>query len=79
MSSIDAPAVTYDVALMVEDMTAKGYMRKDLADAAGVSPMAVTRFLSGARQTPRMAKKLATALGRSVRRYMISSREALSA
>lgn len=74
MASIVRRAVTYDVALMTEDMTAEGFMRKDLARRARVSAMAVTRFLSGERQTPRMAKKLAVALGYTVRRYLISSK-----
>ena len=71
-------SINYDVALMSEDMAAKGFMRKDLAQKARVSAMAVTRFLSGERQTARMAKKLAGALGHSVRRYLISSREAVA-
>lgn len=79
MTSLDErAAVTYDVALMAEDMAAKGFIKKDLAKKAGVSAMVVTRFLSGERQTARMAKKLATALGHGVRRYLISSREAMA-
>lgn len=77
MTSIDAAAVTYNVALMSRDMAAKGFIKKDLAAKAGVSAMAVTRFLRGDRQTARMAKRLATALGYSVRRY-IDSREQAS-
>lgn len=77
-SLIVAPRVTYDVELMVHDLAAKGWMKKDLASRAGVSAMAVTRFLRGERQTPRMAKKLASALGYSVRRYLSSSREAVA-
>lgn len=78
MTSIDAAPVTYNVALMCEDMAAKGFIKKDLAAKAGVSAMAVTRFLRGDRQTARMAKRLATALGQSVRRY-IDSRQAVNA
>jgi transcriptional regulator with XRE-family HTH domain len=78
MASIESQTVSYDVALMIRDMAAKGFLRTDLARKADVSAMAVTRFFSGERQTARMAKKLAGALGYSVRRYLISSREAVA-
>ena len=76
MTSIEPAPVIYNVAQMAEDMAAKGFMKKDLASKARVSAMAVTRFLRGDQQTARMAKKLASALGHSVRRY-IDSREAV--
>lgn len=69
---------TYDVALLQDDMAAKGWLAIDIARKAGISHMTVSRFLSGERQTARMAKKLAVALGYSVRRYLISSREAIA-
>jgi transcriptional regulator with XRE-family HTH domain len=78
MTSIEPAPVSYDVALMAEDMAAKGFMRTDLARKAGVSAMAVTRFMTGERRTARMAKKLAVALGYSVRRYLVSSRQAVA-
>lgn len=60
-------------------MATKGFMKKDLAASASVSAMAVTRFLRGERQTARMAKKLAAALGHPVRRYVVSAqREAVA-
>jgi transcriptional regulator with XRE-family HTH domain len=62
--------VTYNVDLMVKDMAARGFLKKDLAKRAGVSAMAVTRFLRRERQTAPMAKKLAKGLGYSVRRYL---------
>ena len=65
----------YDVARLQDDMAAKGWMAIDLARKAKVSHMTVSRFLSGERQTARMAKRLAEALGYSVRRYLISSKE----
>ena len=63
----------YDVALLRDDVAAKGWLAIDLARKAQVSHMSVGRFLSGERQTARMAKKLATALGYSVRRYIVPS------
>lgn len=51
-------------------MAAKGWIAKDLADASGVSEMAVSRFLRGIAQSPRVAKKLAAALGRTPGDYM---------
>lgn len=65
---------SYDVALLRDDMTTKGWLPVDLARKAGVSHMTVGRFLTGERQTARMAKRLAAALGYSVRRYLISSK-----
>lgn len=65
----------YDVALIQNDMAVKGWLPVDLARRAGVSHMTVSRFISGERQTARMGKKLATALGYSLRRYLVASRE----
>ena len=72
-SMIAAPRPTYDVAAMVRDMSNKGWMQTDLARAAQVSDMTVTRFFRGERQTARTAKKLATALGRALRNYIVVS------
>lgn len=59
-------------------MTAKGWLPIDLARQASVSHMTVGRFFSGERQTARTAKKLADALGRSLKRYLLASREAVA-
>lgn len=58
---------------MAEDMAAKGWTKLELANRAGVADMTVIRFLRGESQTAPTAKKLAKALGHSVRRYLISS------
>lgn len=58
---------------MVEDLTAKGWLPTDLAKRAAVSDMTVSRFLRGHTQTARTAKKLAKALGHSVRRYITAA------
>lgn len=71
MTSLAAPAVTYDVALVAEDMAAKGFLQTDLATRAGLSPMVVSRFMRRERQTARTAKKIARCLGYSVRRYIV--------
>lgn len=76
MTSLAPPAVTYDVALIAEDMAAKGFLQTDLAKRAGLSPMVVSRFLRCERQNARAAKKIARALGASVRRYIVSARVA---
>jgi transcriptional regulator with XRE-family HTH domain len=60
----------FAVARMQADMTAKGWQPSDLADRAGVAPSTVSRFFSGEIQTARVAKKLAVALGYSLRRYL---------
>lgn len=71
----------FDIGQMQTDMDAKGWQPTDLADRAEVAPSTVSRFFSGEIQTARTAKKLAKALGYSVRRYLISirSREAVNA
>ena len=61
---------------MAEDMAAKGWLQTDLARQAETSHMTVGRFLRGDHQTNRTAKKLAKALGYSVRRYLLSASEA---
>lgn len=68
--------MTYNVALVAEDMAAKGFLQTDLAKRAGLTPMVVSRFMRRERQTARTAKKIARALGFSVRRYLVSSSEA---
>jgi transcriptional regulator with XRE-family HTH domain len=69
----------FDVAKMRDDMTARGWLPTDLAKAAQVSDNTVARFLSGERRNPRTAEKLAAALGRSIRRYLIPSGQAAGA
>lgn len=61
----------WDVRQMEHDIDAKGWQPADLADRAGVARSTVSRFLGGDFQTARTAKKLAEALGYSVRRYLI--------
>jgi len=68
----------YDISRMEADLAAKGWLPIDLARRSGVSHMTVGRFLRGERQTARMAKRLAEALGYSVRRYLISSSQAVA-
>ena len=65
---------TYDVEKMRDDMALKGLLPIDLARAAGVADMTVYRFLAREAQTAKTAKKLAEALGYTVRRYLISSK-----
>lgn len=78
MNTVAQP-VGFNSQLMAEDMALKGWTKLDLAQRAGVADMTVIRFLRGERQTAPTAKKLAEALGYSVRRYLISSRQELSA
>lgn len=72
------PKPRYDVSKMVADMALKGWAPTDLARAARVSDMSVSRFLRSDTQTERMADKLARALGYSPRRYF-SGIDAVSA
>lgn len=66
----------FDTALMQHDMAARGWQPADLADRAQVARSTVSRFLSGELQTARTAKKLATALGHSLRRYLAAMEQA---
>jgi transcriptional regulator with XRE-family HTH domain len=59
----------YDVAKMKRDMDDLGWLPTDLARAAGLSNMTVSRFLNRIRQNPRTARKLAEALGRELSHY----------
>lgn len=73
-----AAPIEFDAQRMAEDMALKGWTKLDLANAAGVADMTVIRFLRGDSQTAPTAKKLARALGYSVRRYLISVSEAVA-
>jgi transcriptional regulator with XRE-family HTH domain len=66
------PTVRFDVKRMATDMAERGWMATDLAREAGVSDMTVSRFLRRKQQTAKTAKKLAEALGHTVRRYLKS-------
>lgn len=64
----------YDLDKLKGDLRERGWLPTDLAKAAGLSDMTVSRFLSGARQNPRTALRLAEALGhKTTRRYLLSS------
>jgi transcriptional regulator with XRE-family HTH domain len=76
--STNEPRVVFNTQLMAEDMARKGWLKLDLARRAKVADMTVIRFLRGENQTAPTAKKLARALGYSVRRYIVSSREAVA-
>lgn len=69
-----APVVRFNGQLMAEDMAIKGLSKLELALKAGVSDMTVIRFLRGERQTGKTARKLASALGYSVRRYLLAAK-----
>jgi transcriptional regulator with XRE-family HTH domain len=68
----------YNLTLLMADMALKGWLPTHLARAASVSDMTVSRFLSGDIQTAPTAKKLAKALGYSVRRYLLIPADATS-
>jgi len=62
----------FDIAKLQHDIDVRGWLPIDLARAAGVSKMTVSRILSGERSNPRTWEKLARALGHSNRRYLLS-------
>ena len=59
----------FNVDRILADMTLRGWNNSDLATAAGVSAMTVTRFINGTTQTPKTGSRIAEALGHPVRRY----------
>lgn len=78
MATGSRPRPNYDTSKMVSDMAAKGWLPTDLAKAAHVSDMTVSRFLKGDTQTERTADKLARALGYSPKRYLLSVETAVA-
>ncbi len=74
MPLAEAVEPRFNVALFEDDMANCGWSQKDLAAAAQVSAMTVSRFFRADDpiQTNKTAAKLAKALGRPVRRYRIT-------
>jgi transcriptional regulator with XRE-family HTH domain len=70
MGTARTPRPRFDVARLIADMTVRGWNNSDLARAADVSAMTVSRFLRGEAQTAKVAERLARALGYTVRRYL---------
>jgi plasmid maintenance system antidote protein VapI len=68
----------YDGAKMRQDIQSRGWLPIDLARKAKVSHMAVSRFLAGTRQTPRMAKKLSRVLGHQPDYYLVAKQGAVA-
>jgi plasmid maintenance system antidote protein VapI len=65
--------VRYNVRRIHEDMARRGWMAIHLGAACGLSVMTITRFLNRECQTPKTALKIATALGTTVDRYLVTS------
>jgi plasmid maintenance system antidote protein VapI len=78
METARRPRAEYDVQKLVNDMANRGWNNAALARAADVSAMTVSRFLNGEARTAPTAKKLAEALGFTVRRYVIQRHSAAS-
>lgn len=66
----------YNVALIRDDMALRGWLPTHLAKRTRLTDQSISRFLKGEAQSAPTAKKIAKALGYSVRRYLIhASRE----
>lgn len=61
----------FDVELIQDDMTDRGWYAVDLARAIRMSESTVSRFLSGETRSPRIAALIAGVFGRSVREYVV--------
>lgn len=66
-----AMTIRFDGGKVAVDMALKGWEVPDLAARAGVSIRTIYRFIGNEKQTPKTAKKIAAALGFSIRRYLI--------
>ena len=66
----------FDVVKLSQDLADRGWLPTDLARVAEVSDMTVTRVLRGQRHNPRTWAKLAAALGKTTRRYVIREEKA---
>lgn len=66
-----AMRLRFDGAKVAVDMAGKGWEVPDLAAAAGLSMRTIYRFIGNEAQTTKTAKKVAAALGYSIRRYLI--------
>lgn len=67
----DTKKPQYDVARMLDDMADLGLQPAEVARRAGLHKSTVSRFLDGDFRTAPTAKRIAEALGHSVRRYVI--------
>jgi transcriptional regulator with XRE-family HTH domain len=65
----------FDVDKLQGDLAVIGWLPVDLARAAGVSKMTVSRVLSRKRSNPRTWDALARALGHTNRRYLIAPKK----
>lgn len=63
------PRARYNVERIEADMADRKWNDADLARAAGVSEMTISRFMRGETQTKKVAGKIADAFGFSVKRY----------
>jgi hypothetical protein len=65
-----ATLIKFDAERLASDVASRGWLPRDLARAAGVSDMTVSRILNGTRCNPRTWDRVAKAMGYSVRRYL---------
>jgi hypothetical protein len=65
----------FDVDKLAHDMASRGWLAPDLARAAGVAAWTVHRALNGQRMNPRTWDRLARAMGYTVRRYLLASKQ----
>jgi len=63
--------IRFDGSQMERDCAAKGWSGSELARRAKVSQMTVSRVFRGGAVRPETAKRLATALGQDLARYLV--------
>lgn len=62
--------IKFDVAKLERDIASRGWRAVDLARAAGLSKMTVSRVLASKRFNPKTWDAIARSMGYTVRRYM---------
>lgn len=72
------PKATYNVERVTDDMALRGWNQSDLARAARLSNMTITRFLRREAQTAKTDERIARALGYTVRRYLVPAESAIA-
>jgi len=60
---------------MEADAKSLGYSDTELASVAGIAQVTVSRIFRGQQPAPRTAKKIASALGKQLRRYVVTETE----
>ena len=65
----------FNVSRIIDDAASKGWNQRQLGLRAGLASSTMSRFITGQNQTPKVAVRLAKALGQSLERYLVRGAE----